>query len=60
MQAPFRAALYTVITSMFLLAIPFVLGRTDINKYFVLFGFLGLLLSVSLAAHGLIDRFRGS
>ena len=39
---------------------PLLLGRTSINKYFVLFGFLGLLLSASLAAHGLIDRFRGS
>ena len=52
------AGLWTFLVSAVLILSPLALGRSDLNRYLVAFGFVGLCVGLSIMLHGLFDWFR--
>lgn len=54
-----RAGLATLVFSVLLALTPLVLGRWDLNRYLVAFGFVGGCVGASILLHGFWDWLRG-
>jgi hypothetical protein len=52
------AGLWTFLASAALILSPLALGRSDLNRYLVAFGFVGLCVGLSIMLHGLFDGLR--
>jgi len=54
-----RAGLGTLVASVLLALTPLALGRWDVNRYLVAFGFVGGCVGASILLHGFWDWLRG-
>jgi hypothetical protein len=52
------AGLWTFLVSAALVLSPLALGRSDLNRYLVAFGFVGVCVGLSIMLHGLFDWLR--
>jgi hypothetical protein len=52
------AGLWTFLVSAVLVLSPLALGPSDLNRYLVAFGFVGLCVGLSIMLHALLDGLR--
>jgi hypothetical protein len=52
------AGLWTFLVAAVLVLSPLALGSSDLNRYLVAFGFVGLCVGLSIMLHGVLDLIR--